>query len=164
MISERQNDGIERSREQWFRRANGSHPERGGAPKSRTFHGREWVEQARERWAHLTNAMLEKHGRVERVDHRSYERQGLDREAGDHFGPAAAHMVDRGQDHERLDRAAAAVDDRDELQAVERDISCLEAAREVLVRELAHTEEHPAARGSGRGGGPNRDDDAYPGR
>ncbi len=51
MFSERRNDGIERSREQWFRRADSAHPERGGAPKSRTFHGRDWVEQARERWA-----------------------------------------------------------------------------------------------------------------
>jgi hypothetical protein len=56
MISERRNDGIERSREQWFRRANSEYPERGGAPKSRAFHGREWMERARGRWAELTNA------------------------------------------------------------------------------------------------------------
>src|SRR5262245_45829282 len=49
MISERRNDGVERSREQWFRHANSEHPERGGAPKSRTFHGREWMEQSRHR-------------------------------------------------------------------------------------------------------------------
>ena len=40
MISERQNDGIERDPDEWFRRANSTNPERGGAPKSRTFHGR----------------------------------------------------------------------------------------------------------------------------
>ena len=51
MISERKNDGIERSREQFFRARISKHPERGGAPKSRTFHGREWLEHARERWA-----------------------------------------------------------------------------------------------------------------
>jgi hypothetical protein len=49
MVSERQHDGINRVREQWFRRANVEHSERGGAPKSRSFHGREWVEQARAR-------------------------------------------------------------------------------------------------------------------
>jgi hypothetical protein len=47
MISERQNDGVARSREQWFRRADPTGPARGGAPKSRTFHGRAWVEEAR---------------------------------------------------------------------------------------------------------------------
>ena len=91
MISERQNDGIERAREAWFRRANRAEPERGGAPKSRTFHGREWMEHARERWAALTNAKLERRGRDERVDHRSYERQGIDREPGHHYGPRLPH-------------------------------------------------------------------------
>lgn len=78
MISERQNDDVARDRQLWFRRANRTHPNRGGALKSRTFHGPEWVEHARERWAALTNAALERSGLEERVDHRSYERQGLD--------------------------------------------------------------------------------------
>jgi hypothetical protein len=82
MISERQNDGIARPREQWFRRANPTDPGRGGAPKSRTFHGHEWMEKARERWASLVNEKLRECGRAERVDHRSYERQGIDREPG----------------------------------------------------------------------------------
>jgi hypothetical protein len=112
MVSERRNDGVDRSREQWFRRANSAHPERGGAPKSRTFHGREWMEHARERWAELTNATLERCGRRERVDHRSYERQGIDREPGEHFGPGAAHVVARGQSHDRLEAAATMADDR----------------------------------------------------
>ena len=89
MFSERRNDGIERSRDEWFRRANSEHPERGGAPKSRTFHGSDWIEHARERWATLTNETLERCGRSERVDHRSYERQGIDREPGEHYGPSA---------------------------------------------------------------------------
>lgn len=42
MFSERENDSIARPKEQWFRRANREHPERDGAPKSRTFHGRQW--------------------------------------------------------------------------------------------------------------------------
>ena len=36
IFSERRNDGIERSRQDWFNRANSEHPEQGGAPKSRT--------------------------------------------------------------------------------------------------------------------------------
>src|SRR5712692_6017231 len=116
MISERQNDGIARTREQWFRRTNRTHPEHGGAPKSRTFHGREWMEHARERWAELTNTMLERDGRPERVDHRSYERQGIDREPGHHYGPAAPHMVARGLDHDQLDEAVVRGDRQDELR------------------------------------------------
>jgi hypothetical protein len=135
MFSERRNDGLERSRDEWFRRANSLRPERGGAPKSRTFHGRAWVEQARERWATLTNQSLERSGRSERVDHRSYERRGIDREAGHHYGPAAAHMASRGDDHDRLVGAAAAFDDRASLQALESEIAQLEAARESLLRD-----------------------------
>src|SRR5579862_3101522 len=48
MFSERQHDGHDRTAETWFKRANRQEPERGGAPKSRTFHGPAWVEQARE--------------------------------------------------------------------------------------------------------------------
>ena len=119
MFSERQNDGIERSRDEWFRRANSEHPERGGAPKSRTFHGPAWIEQARERWADLTNKTLERCGRTERVDHRSYERQGVDREPGEHYGPSAAHMVDRGEDHDRLNHASSVVDDEQAIRDID---------------------------------------------
>ncbi len=120
MISERQNDGIERDRQQWFKRADRAHPERGGAPKTREFHGREWVEHARERWAELTNKMLERNGRAERVDHRSYERQGIDREPGQHFGPAASHMSDKGIEHEGLSEAAEAANAAERLEQIDR--------------------------------------------
>ena len=146
MISERRNDGVERSREQWFRRASSAHPERGGAPKSRTFHGREWMEHARERWAELTNGTLERCGRRERVDHRSYERQGIDREPGEHFGPGAAHVVARGQSHDRLEAAATMADDQEALRAIEAEIARLEIAREGLVHEVSDRDEPQSGR------------------
>jgi hypothetical protein len=146
MISERRNDGVERSREQWFRRANSADPDRGGAPKSRTFHGRGWMEHARERWAELTNATLERCGRHERVDHRSYERQGIDREPGEHFGPAAAHVVARGQSHDRLEAAATIADDQEALRAIEDEIARLEIARETLVQEVSERDEPQSGR------------------
>jgi hypothetical protein len=141
MFSERRNDGIERSREQWFRRADSAHPERGGAPKSRTFHGRDWVEGAREGWASMTNAALERAGRSERVDHRSYERQGVDKEPGQHFGPSAPHMVVRGEDHERLVGAASTRDHQDSIRAIDAEIARLESARSALLHgELLEAE------------------------
>jgi hypothetical protein len=135
MISERQHDGHERSREQWFRRADAVHPERGGAPKTRSLHGRAWMEQARERWASLTNAALARVGHDVRVDHRSYERQGIDREPGQHFGPATAHMVHRAEAHDRLEGIAAAVTDQERLQAADHAMASLEAVRETWLRE-----------------------------
>ena len=103
MISERANDGIERSREQWFRRYNAKAPEKGGAKKSRTMMSREWVKDTREAWERAANEALERAGYGERIDHRSLaerrdeaERSGdleqaaeLSRKPNVHLGPQA---------------------------------------------------------------------------
>lgn len=149
MVSERRKDGIERSKEQWFRRSNSKHPERGGAPKSRTFHGREWVEHARERWAALSNEALERAGRPERVDHRSYDRQGIEREPGEHYGPGAAHRVARGDDHDRLEIAAAREEEERRLNEIEQELDFL--ANSEAVDE--------GGRGGGRGAVTHDDDE-----
>ena len=63
MFSERANDGIERSRVQWFRRTNRSEPEKGGARKSRRVAvPQTWLEQTREAWAREANEALERAG------------------------------------------------------------------------------------------------------
>src|SRR5215831_10218763 len=162
MISERQNDGIDRDRQQWFKRADRAHPERGGAPKTREFHGRDWVEHARERWAQLTNEMLERNGRAERVDHRSYERQGIDREPGQHFGPAAAHMASRGVQHERLIEAAEMADPLERVEQVDRTIAAIENGGGRGGPAVDDDPDRQPSRGSF--GGYSRDDDWSPGR
>ena len=144
MFSERKNDGIQRSREAWFGRANSQHPERGGAPKSRAFHGPAWVEHARERWAALTNEALERAGLSERVDHRSYERQGLDRGPGEHYGPAAAHLVERNRDHDRLKDVVSKSDDERMVRALDGEIAQLEATKEILLRDGVPDDERAA--------------------
>jgi hypothetical protein len=159
MISERQNDGIERDPDRWFRRASSANPERGGAPKTRTFHGREWMEHARERWADLTNRMLEARGREERVDHRSYERQGLDREPGEHYGPAGAHMAGRGLDHERLGEAAVAADVQDAVRSIDRHIVVLER-----LSRFGRDDERADRGGGTAAAAADRDEDLSPGR
>ena len=163
MLSERQNDGIERPREQWFRRADSQNPARGGAPKSRTFHGRAWVEAARERWARRLNEAFERKGAPERVDHRSYERQGIDREPGTHIGPSAAYRIDRGEVSDRLEQAASTIDDRDRLDALEREIASLETERGGLAHQLERIAQYPSRDGDVSGGA-DRDDDASRGR
>ena len=167
LISERMNDGVERDREHWFRRSNPADPPRGGAPKTRSLHGRPWMERARERWASLTNDALAARGRPERVDHRSYARQGIDREAGRHYGPAAAHLFEKGRAHDALADSAAVEDQRVKLDAIDSTISALEKERAALV-QIAARERGPrnGGRGGSRGGEPTpgRDDDWMPGR
>jgi hypothetical protein len=54
------------------------------------------IEAIRERWAVLTNEKLLEHGHEARVDHRSLEAQGIEREPTVHLGPAVASMERRG--------------------------------------------------------------------
>jgi hypothetical protein len=104
------------------------------------------VEHARESWAALTNEALERAGLSERVDHRSYERQGLDRPAGEHYGPAAAHLVERHRDHDRLDDVASRSDDERMVRTLDGEIAQLEATKEGLLRDGLHDDERAAER------------------
>ena len=87
MFSERQLDGIDRDPEQFFKRYNSKHPERGGAKKGFGDHAGQKLTRAerkedlkvlRDRWEKLTNAHLERAGSAARIDMRSYKDQGLD--------------------------------------------------------------------------------------
>jgi hypothetical protein len=165
MISERQHDGLARTERDWFRRANREHPERGGALKSRSLHGREWVERARETLADLINDKLRQLGRDERVDHRSYDRQGVGKEPGQHFGPRAPHMVHRGQPHDRLDEAADVQDVPDRIATLEREIGDLEQLRAQLARDECAPDLDSTDRwGDASGPGYTRSDDSSRGR
>lgn len=105
ILSERVNDGLARTRQTWCKRANGRHPERGGARKTRRLQGKRWLIQTRQDWERIANRQLERAGRPERIDHRSLVAQraaaiergdvsaarALDREPGRHRGP---HWLD----------------------------------------------------------------------
>ena len=132
VISERANDGIERSAEQWFKRANGKQPERGGAKKSRTMMDKHWIAQTRQVWEQEANRALERAERGERIDHRSLaarrdealERGDLERaaelsrEPGVHRGPQK-----RQADSTVHQRAAAVEQNNRELERERREIN-----------------------------------------
>lgn len=102
IISERGNDGINRSPEQWFKRANKSQPEKGGAAKTKSMESREWLLATRELWAEMANASLERNGHESRIDHRTLIAQGItDRLPQTHRG-VAGHMAQRGIPTERM--------------------------------------------------------------
>ena len=68
MISERANDGIERSWEQWFRRYNAKDPEKGGARKSMATRPKDWADHA--------NQALARVGSRERITGATRDREG----------------------------------------------------------------------------------------
>ena len=148
MFSERLRDGIERGPEQYFKRANTKQPERGGQLKSDWFTGRggpQAVESLRARWAEMQNQALERAGVAARVDHRSLAAQGIEREAGQHRGPAVSGVEARGEvaevsarrEAERAERAQARAAVEAEVKIVTREEVALERVAVRERRELA---------------------------
>ncbi len=100
MVSERVNDGHERTPETWFKRAAASPKGRkldaasGGARKTTELRG-DWLERTRALWAQRANEALAAHGHAERIDHRSHAERGLDVLPSQHIGPNAMEMEQR---------------------------------------------------------------------
>ena len=143
LISERTNDGLERSPEQWFRRYNAAEPEQGGARKTEALKPRAWLDATREALAEQTNQALAEAGYELRIDHRSYAEQGIARVPGVHLGPTVAAMEARGIATERGAEARAVAQQNAEL----------ERAREELAYERARAEPEPGRAGVEREGG-----------
>ena len=142
MYSERGNDGIERSAEQWFRRYNGKAPETGGARKSRAAKAGDWLEKTRKAWEQTANQALERAGREERIDGRSLAerrdeayRSGdlvraaeLSREPNVHLGPSR-HREGSGAAVEEKLQKAERVEQGNRANAAEREADSREVAR-----------------------------------
>lgn len=84
MFSDRMNDGIERTREQYFKRTNKKEPARGGAVKANS--GMTWkakkekLKAVRHDWGEHLKGHLREHGfhdTAERVDMRNWKERGL---------------------------------------------------------------------------------------
>ena len=97
--------------------------------------GAQEVTHWREQWAGLTNAALERAGHAVRVDHRSLEMQGIDREPAIHLGPSATAIERRGEvsektrNHQERQREAAGK------------VAALVAIAEAKARAAAETKE-----------------------
>ena len=79
-----------------------------GEYKSRKVNSVDWNEQTkaeewRQGWADTVNKYLTQQGKTERIDHRSYERQGIDKIPSIHLGVAASSMERKGKRTDRGD-------------------------------------------------------------
>ena len=101
MFSLREQDGIERGKELFFKRANDRDPSRGGAKKSREWSkddpANDRVNELRARWETLANRALKRAGRAERIDRRSLQDQGIEREPEPKMGPEVTQRLKRGE-------------------------------------------------------------------
>lgn len=93
-------------------------------PKKATELARSWndddlLKTWRAEWAHHQNRDLERHGHEARVDHRSYEERGIDREATQHRGPVADDMEKNGKPS-RIGEENREIEERNAQRAMER--------------------------------------------
>ncbi len=70
-------------------------------PKEREWNSTETLQGWREAWSVHANRELERDGREERIDHRSHEARGIEREPTVHEGPNVREMEARGIRTER---------------------------------------------------------------
>jgi PHD/YefM family antitoxin component YafN of YafNO toxin-antitoxin module len=106
------------------------------------------VKAVRELWEHTANAALERAGVDARIDARSLQAQGIDREATQHLGPVASEMERRGKESDRGDGNRQAVVHNAERARLAVEIVDLHAERErraVARREYdaSHREARP---------------------
>ncbi len=108
-------------------------PDGFAAKKDPTMNRREQLNEWREQWANLANRHLERHGHEARIDHRSLEAQGIDREPTSHLGYAAIEIAERGGQSDRFDAFKAVLarnDIRVEMQQIDRELAELARAAE----------------------------------
>ena len=58
LVSERMNDGVERTDKTWFKRANSINPAQGGAKKTNEMEPQKWLYNLRENWGIVCNKHL----------------------------------------------------------------------------------------------------------
>ena len=136
--------------------------------KARAWNSPDQLQAWREQWAHHQNRELERHGHPARVDHRSFEAQGVDREPTQHLGPVASDMerngkasriggenrqtrtinTDRVADHVELAEVRSWIDYQKERLAgwAEKKRRELDAARDLSKLDLAQKHERQSAR------------------
>lgn len=131
--------------------AEGFHSKK-STPTARAWNDKTLLENWRERWAHTQNRELEKHGHESRVDHRSFEAQGVDREPSQHLGYVASDMERNGKQSRIGDENREIANDNSEraqdharlvivTQEVERERPNLEAWKERKAQEIRDAQE-----------------------
>jgi len=105
VISERVNDGLARTPETWFKRANNADPQKGGARKTDALKPKDWLKNTRAAWQDYANTALQLAGCHERIDHRSYKARGIDSTPQLKLGPSVVAMEEKGIRTEKGEKA-----------------------------------------------------------
>lgn len=109
----------------------------GFGPKVREWNSREQIEQWRESWERIVNKQLERHGHEARIDRRTLEEQGIEREPTTHRGPFAQAIERKNLETERGSTYRATLDRIDDLAALKAELAAIDKA---IMAELRNHE------------------------
>lgn len=151
VFTERYLDGIERSPDQFFRRANKKKPENGGATKA-NLTKKSWLLQTREKWAQQINRAMEMHNQPDRVSHLSLEAQGIERPPQVHRGVKAhnAMIAERKSSAlasriERIEIREALIQNFEQIEELESQLAGLESQQKNQLQNQQKTRAQPLA-------------------
>ena len=103
MFTTRALDGIERSKELFFKRANSKHPEQGGAKKDRSWQPKERLLELRESWETYCNSALKRAGYDALIDRRTLKEQGIERQPEPKLSPYETMLWKHGIMSEKVE-------------------------------------------------------------
>ena len=111
--------------------------------KQREWNKTEKLEYWREQWAVYQNDALEEAGFDARVDHRTLEEQGIDREPTKHIGREATSMERRGEKSELgdINREITEEHEPDDIEATEHERYIADLVNELAAAEAEYAEE-----------------------
>lgn len=119
MYSQRILDGYDRTPDQFFKRYNAKHPERGGAKKDTgTKHLgqlRDELREERKQWAEFHNMVMDSHGIDAHIDHRTLEEQGKSHQPEQKIGWQRMRSMTK-QEREQIQASRDAQQENEEAQ------------------------------------------------
>lgn len=122
----------------------------GWGEKDREANDKEFLQNVRKSWADIVNAEFERRGMSERIDERTLEEQGIDREPQQHQGKAATAMQRRGEKPDRKkykqnldDFVLVSKDEVQEALAADLEYQSLLKERQELEAEAKNLEQNP---------------------
>jgi hypothetical protein len=113
----------------------------------------DYLDHLRENWGHVANRHLARHGFEAGLDHRSYERQGSEREAHWHIGPGDMRKERQGRRTRFGDHNRAVTERNAERETIGQEIGHLEAEIIELAKVRAERQKAEATRDSARSAG-----------
>jgi hypothetical protein len=114
----------------------------GFGDKMRHLDTRQQLLDWREKWEHLANRHLERHGHGARIDHRTLEAQGIDREPTVHVGPTATDFEREGVKTERGGLNRSVETRNQQRERLKRELKDNERLEKALLRPVSKNAAH----------------------